>query len=371
MDFVNETKVEAGWTLGFEPDGRELLIVAVKATFAIPSNGQEPVVADEQVPLTEADESTGEPGLSAPLYETDYAHRKPRCDVLLNGSAYAPDGRPATAVTVGMQVGSMQKSFRVVGDRFWYKDIASMSVSPPKEFTQVPITYDRAYGGVDVDENKPEKIETYLENPIGVGYYPISKGKALEGKFVPNTEERERPVSKTKGNYNPMSFGSIGRNFAARVPFAGTYNEEWLDNRAPFWPDDFDYRYFQATPADQQIAYPKGGEQVILKNLSPGGRLSFRLPTMDMPILFIPYRGKEKQVNADIDTIFIEPDLNRFMLTWRVSLPLKRNCFELMRVIVGAEQAKWRRANRIRGKKHYKSLSEFIESKKAQKEVSN
>ena len=84
MDFVNETKVEAGWTLGFEPDGRELLVVAIKATFKIPKFGDEPELAENQVPLTAADEFTGEPGYSATLYETDYAHRKPFCDVLLN-----------------------------------------------------------------------------------------------------------------------------------------------------------------------------------------------------------------------------------------------------------------------------------------------
>jgi len=65
MNFVNETKFEADWTLGFEPDGRELLVVAIKATFQIPKNGDEPELAEEQVPLTEADEFTGEPGFSA------------------------------------------------------------------------------------------------------------------------------------------------------------------------------------------------------------------------------------------------------------------------------------------------------------------
>ena len=45
-----------------------------------------------------ADTFTGEPGFSAPVYEVDFAPRKPRCDVLLVGSAYAPEGRPATRV---------------------------------------------------------------------------------------------------------------------------------------------------------------------------------------------------------------------------------------------------------------------------------
>jgi hypothetical protein len=335
MDFVNETKLLAGWTLGFEPDGRELLVVAIKGTFLIPEDGEEPVLTDMQVPLTEADVFTGEPGFSATRYETDYAHRKPRCDVLLNGSVYAPGGRPAERVTVAMRVGSMTKSFNVVGDRVWDKFQTSSIPTPPRPFTKMPISYDRAFGGVDVDENKPEKIATYLKNPIGVGYYPLTKGKALVGKPLPNTEEFGHSVKTTDGKYLPMSFGPIGRNYESRIPFAGTYDKAWLDSRAPFWPDDFDYLYFQAAPADQQISHPKGGEQVILKNLSPQGTARFQLPRVSMNILFIRHRAEDLQVNAVIDTVLIEPDEDRFMVTWRTSLPLRRNCFEIKQAVVG------------------------------------
>src|SRR5579871_5646048 len=93
MEFVNETKVQAGWTLGFERNGRELLIIAIKATYNLPATHDDPVLAEEQNPLVKADEFTGEPGLSATLHETDYAPRKLNCDVVLNGSAYAPGGR--------------------------------------------------------------------------------------------------------------------------------------------------------------------------------------------------------------------------------------------------------------------------------------
>ena len=90
MDFVNQSGVEAGWTWGLERDGRELIIVVIKATYDLPETGAEATLSSEQAKLTEADEFTGEPGLSAPRYETDYSHRKLRCDVLLNGSAHSP-----------------------------------------------------------------------------------------------------------------------------------------------------------------------------------------------------------------------------------------------------------------------------------------
>ena len=106
MRFSNELGLPAAWTMGFRRDGREMLVVVVKATYTLPAPGLESVLADEQVALVEADRYTGEPGLSAPLHETDFAHEKPACDVLLVGSAYAPRGR-ATQVDVGLQVGTL------------------------------------------------------------------------------------------------------------------------------------------------------------------------------------------------------------------------------------------------------------------------
>src|SRR4029078_6755103 len=121
MDFVNETNVAAGWTTGFERDGREILVVAGKATFPIPSHdGEDPALADEQLPLIEADEFAGDPGLSSPIYESEYDHRKPMCDVLLNGSAYAPGAQEARRVPVVLRVGQLVKTFNVLGNRMWW-----------------------------------------------------------------------------------------------------------------------------------------------------------------------------------------------------------------------------------------------------------
>jgi hypothetical protein len=365
VDFVNETKVDAGWTFGFEPDGRELLVVAIKATFQMPKNGEEPDLAQEQMPLTEADQFIGEPGFSTTLYEADYAHRKPFCDVLLNGSAYAPDGRPKNSVTVALRVDSMNKTFNVIGDRFWDRFILFAKPTPPRPFAMMPITYDRAYGGADIHPDKPDTIKTFANNPIGVGYYPYSTGQHLIGKPLPNTEELRKPIKSNNGNYLPMSFGPIGRNFKPRISFAGTYNKEWLDHVAPFWPDDFDYRYFQSAPPDQQIPYPKGGEQVILRNLTPEGYTNFQIPLVFMPVIFIPYRGEDIVEEAVLDTIVLEPDQKRFLLTWRVSLPLRKNCFELKQIIAGQKPRSWhwKRHAAVKGKAYYKGISEYIKSK--------
>ena len=175
MDFVNETNIPAGWTLGFERDGRELVVVIAKATFQVPRSGETPQPAGEQVGLTQADEFTGEPGLSAPLRETDYAHRKPACDLLLNGTAYVQSGRSDRQSQL-VSESEVVKTFTVVGDRIWRRGLRGIHATAPEPFAIMPISYDNAFGGVDRGTGDAARVETYLDNPVGRGY-SLQKGR--------------------------------------------------------------------------------------------------------------------------------------------------------------------------------------------------
>src|SRR6188474_2204189 len=149
MELLNATRMKAAYTMGIKPDGRELLVVVVKGTFQIPKPGHWAELAEQQVDLVMADEFTGEPGFSAPKYESDFAPIKPRCDVLLNGSAYTPGGEPIKRLKVGLRIGAMEKTFSVVGNRFWRKWLLFTWKTSPLTFVKMPISYDNAFGGVD------------------------------------------------------------------------------------------------------------------------------------------------------------------------------------------------------------------------------
>lgn len=367
MDLLNATKMIAGYTMGMKPDGRELLVVAVKGTFNIPHNGENPSLVDEQVPLIEADIFTGEPGFSAPVYETDYAPYKPRCDVLLNGSAYAPGGKPTKKVTVMLKVGSIKKSFNVIGNRVWEKTLGIfVAATPIKPFTVMPITYDNAFGGTDNTHKDPAKHRAIMENPIGVGFHTNLNADVINGKPLPNTEEIGKKVSKPKGRYHPMSFGPTGRGWKPRYKLAGTYDQNWLDNVFPFLPADFNEAYYQSAPMDQQMEYIRGSEIVELFNLSPQGHIRFSIPKIDVPIVFFLKKGGREEAKAIADTLVLEPDNKRFIITWRASLPLKRNIFEVAQVLVGEKPRSWWLAREI-GKTYYSSLKELIQANRLEK----
>ncbi len=73
MQLVHATGMQAGYTMGMQPDGRELLVVVVKGTFAIPQNGEEAALAEEQLPL--AKRRGGRPrGRTAPPGDGRHLH---------------------------------------------------------------------------------------------------------------------------------------------------------------------------------------------------------------------------------------------------------------------------------------------------------
>lgn len=363
MELLNATKMQAGYTMGMAPDGRESLVVVVKGVFKFPEKPeQEPTLAEGQVPLVMADTFEGEPGFSAPIYESEFPPRKPKCDVLLNGSAYAPGGRPTKQVTISLQIGDWRKSLAVVGNRVWKKGWFGVSSTRPEPFTVMPISYGSAFGGTDTSHKNPKKHKFVLANPVGRGFHHYIKAKLIDGKPLPNTEEEGRPVKKPDGQYRPMALGPIGRNWDPRYKLAGTYDQNWIDNVFPFLPANFQEAYYQSAPADQQIPHLHGGETVTLTNLTPEGTVRFAIPTVEMPIVFFSKKGEKHEAQGGIDTIIIEPDKRRFMLTWRQSYPLKRNIFDVVQVVVGVMPRGWYRAREL-GKTYYPSLGALVAAK--------
>jgi hypothetical protein len=365
MELLNATQMQAGYTLGTQPDGRELLVIAVKGTFMIPDRGRQAELCEQQKALIEADVFTGEPGFSAPLYEIDYAPTKPKCDVLLVGSAYAPNARPATRVEVSLKLGPLFKSFAVTGDRYWESGNLAISPGHAGAFERMPISYGRAFGGVDNFHPNENKHSAYMSNPVGKGFHQQLSREYVDGSPMPNTEELRRPISMPNGYYQPMAFGPLGRGWDPRRQLGGTYDQDWIDNVFPFLPADFDAAYYQSAPVDQQIPYPNGGERVFLENLTPQGQTSFDLPVLEVPVVLFYKNRENKKFKAMIDTIVLEPDEGLFTLTWRVSVPLKRNIFEIAQVLVGRKSRGWWRAREL-GKTHYSSLDHMIREKRAE-----
>ena len=335
MELINATRMTAGYNMGLEVSGRELLVVVIKGTFVLPKPGEQVRLADEQLPLIMADTFTGAPGFSSPIHEIDFAPRKHACDVLLTGHARAPEGTQVTRLRAGLRVGTMEKMFDVVGDRVWQAGLTGISASAPLPFTEMPISYDRAFGGADRYDEDESEHDAYLPNPVGRGWHKHLKNAWVDGSPLPNTEEVGKAVSFPSDKYAPMSLGPLGRGWPQRARFAGTYDQRWLDDVFPFLPKDFDERYYQSAPEDQQLPLPKGPLEVVLSGFAADGMRQFMLPHFEAPVNVFTKRSERKVSVAALDTIMFDLEAMRFTMTWRYVYPLRRDAFELAQVIVG------------------------------------
>ncbi|NND71024.1 MAG: DUF2169 domain-containing protein, partial [Rhodothermales bacterium] len=338
--------------------------LAIKGTFSIPKKaGEQPRLLEEQVPLVEADTFSGEPGLSSPLFEVDYAPVKNKCDITLVGSAYAPAGRATESVQAGFKVGNLSKVLNVHGDRFWVASHAGFAPSRALPFEQRAITYDIAFGGVDRFHEDESRHDPYMLNPVGIGYHKELSDALVDNTPAPCTEECDKPILKPDGQYKPMSFGPVGRGWLPRYKLGGTYDENWLEDHFPFLPPDFDEHYYQSAPVDQQTPHLKGGERVALLNVTEDGKRVFQLPKIDIPVVFFKKKSEREEQLANLDTLVLDPDNHRFTMTWRASVKLRNDMYEVPEVLVGKATRGWWRARDL-GKTYYPSIEALIRSKR-------
>ncbi|MCE3603002.1 DUF2169 domain-containing protein [Massilia sp. P8910] len=327
--------------------GREHLVVVAKATWQIPAAGQRPRPLPPQA-LELVDVFVGDPADSAMLYGADMVRFKPRCDVLFNASAHAPVGEPVQELVAAWQVGELRKGVKVHGARQWRRRFGIVSLSPAATFLQVPLHFGMAFGGTRTYKKgwgaaAPLWTEAQLTNPVGLGWFGSRADEEVEGQPAPHLEALDDPVRKPDGKQAPVAFSAIARHWQPRPRFAGTYDEQWRKNVFPYMPDDFDDQYNQCAPADQQMSYPVGQEQVVLRNMMAGRPdVRFKLPKLDNVQVRILRGDYSTEVAlAPADTLYFEPDEQRFSVVWRASVPIRKQIQEVQTIAVGPVSAQW------------------------------
>jgi hypothetical protein len=317
---------ERGWVR--DRTGAEVWLVAVKCTFDIERDGST-AISTEQPPVLRVPESHGEPGTSSLKYEADLVLTKTTTDIVVVGHASAPDGRPVTQLDIGFRVGPVHKVLRVFGDRRW----GAFGPSSAEPFTTMPLVYERAFGGVDPMSKAPER-DCDSRNPVGTGF-AVARDH-LSAVALPNIEYPNELVRSWNDRPRPAGCGPIGGHWQPRVGFAGTYDDKWLKQRQPLLPEDFDDRFFQCAPRDQQApAFLHGGEPVVLHHLTPAGDLIFSLPKVFLGF-DTRFRDGSRAIHKErkLHTVILEPDHPRVSLVWHTALPCHFNVEKLERTIV-------------------------------------
>ncbi len=307
---TNHTRYAAERTCVIDLDGARRWVVVVKATYDLAPDGR-PTLAKEQRPPLVAPEFSGEDGASSLRYDLDLCPDKPGTDVIVNGSAHAPGGRPTDRVEITLRVGDRRKSLTVVGDRpFVATALGDVVPAPAQPFMTMPVVFERAYGGHDRTDPDPARQKLFAENPVGTGH--VVDRASLLGKVAPNIE--------AEGGTVP-GLGPIACSWQPRARLAGTYDGAWFETRRPLLPRDFDPRHHMCAPQDQQfIPHLAGDVHVALTNMTPNGLLAVPLPKVYFAFETKFVTGPPMQHRAKLHTVILEPDVASLMMVWHTSL---------------------------------------------------
>lgn len=331
----NTTGMLADLCVAADRDAREHCVVVVKGTFYADARG-ELTLAEERRPIIAADEHHGDPATTSVRHECDFALEKPLTDVIVVGMAVAPRGQRVKKLPVRLEVNGRVKDLMVHGDRRW-TGAMGIRAEDAIPFTEMPITFERAFGGMD-DSDGPEQVAVETRNPVGVGFHPRRRARHIEGLPVPNVELLRCPVSSPRDRQEPAGLGCVGRAWEPRVALAGTYDARWRDERAPFLPEDFDSRYFQCAPVDQQFPHFRGGEKIRCIHMAEQEAVHYVVPSLRVPVEFCFDDAPLVRCGV-LDTVTLEPHLGLATLVWRASVPLRKKLTALREIRVGERPA--------------------------------
>ena len=288
MELLNPTPLPGLAFRQFDHDGELDCVVTLRGTFEHVQDGPARW-CDQQMPLQWQDAYEGDPHLTPMLHQGDLVPEKPGTDVTFLGASHAPDG-PRRHWSCGIEVGPMRKVLQVSGPRQWLpvirpsrwpfrreEEIVNWALGEVEPAVSVLMDWRLAAGGRDAFADADADADP--DNPIGCG------------RTGPRQTWRNRPVpapqifagSDMTPAASPAGLGPVPPFWRPRHRHAGTYDEDWLSERHPLLPEDFDPRFWQCAPEDQIVQpWLKGDEGYRLTNLHPdhpqaAGRLSGRL----------------------------------------------------------------------------------------------
>ena len=302
-------------TLPWEPaPGRRSLCVAVKATFTLTPGMATIAVLQEPFGAEMRDVEAGPAALG------DLVPFKPRADVLLAGHAYAPRGAPTDGFVARARVGAVRKALSITGDRAWVPSFDGLRPSVAVPFRRMPLRYERAVrtgenlGGVDI----------------------IAQG-AAQGRALPNIAAIADQGGETPG-YGPLPLSWRARRYGLGDAALMWASRVALSPGPP--PQGFDFRLFNAAPAEQQLDDVPLGVEIQLENLHPEhARLDTRLPPLRIKLFRrAPRSDRSVEVPMRCDTLWIDTDRGLCFTVWRGAVlveGLDESC--VGRLVIAAE----------------------------------
>ena len=229
----------------------------------------------------------------------DEGWAKPAAEFLVFGTAYATQGTPVAELAVTAQIGSLQKSLVVRGNRH-FNALGFITAAEP--FSHMALSPQNAFGG-----------SGSLDNPLGKGLVKITTPAGDTLLPLPNIEHAKAFVAHQGDQPLAAGFGSYPAQSPQRTQYFGQFDDHWLQKTWPHLPDTTQPTYFHAAPSDQRLkGFFKGDEAIYLANLHPQRSvLTSQLPQLRARC-FVNRRVGEgtefTELAAHLDTVLLFPD---------------------------------------------------------------
>lgn len=361
MEFINHTPFPALAFGGIDQHDQAFHVLVLRQTLSFETGTL--LLADEQAPLCEVDEYFGEMHVTGVRQESDLCQYKPKCDVIVNATAYAPGGQATARIPVAVNIKDskrrtlLEKHLTVTGPRHWEKKRTHWTLSEPQPITSLTLRDDVAYGGefrVYADEPAAERIRpehhltaeqrahhpdpanlpvvhtVFEANPLGLGYVEpwMIDALALKRVAAPQLESPSDPLTPFSTYYTPHRLGVRPKAHPDRRKLSGTISPAFIQGDA-WLPEDFDFAVWNAAPPDQQIDFLRGDEVIELTNLCApnaagsvqdiNGNTVLRLTLPGhRPFALIRFEeGMLLEHAAQLDTLIIDPDRQQITCVWR------------------------------------------------------
>lgn len=326
LQLKNSTPFAAAIAMFPDEAGVDTFFLIVKASFNI---GPKWTLADEQTPPNNEDQYWGEPNQSSLKLASDIHLGKPATDIIMVGQACAPGGQSVKQLDVSLSVGRVGKTIRVFGDREWLDG----RITPPKPFETMPVIYEKAFGGVNIVEGQVQSSDD--RNPVGCGFSGGRPVNDMNGVALPNLEDPWNLIQRPSDQPVPGCFSYSSASWQPRVSYAGTYDQTWQNDRAPYLPEDFDRRFFNCAHSD--LIYPgflSGGESVEISNMHADGGIQFDLPRVGL-YSEVKVGGCIESPSFSMDTLVLDPNQLQLSMVWKASMICDKKLLKIKEARVG------------------------------------
>lgn len=376
MEFRNLTPFAAMQFRMLDQEDNENYVIVMKVGYCLEPDDRGGyrvrVRDDDAVGLSIQDDYLGAVNISSVIGESDLAPFKPACDVIITGSARSNKSVPVLSQSISVVINNssgislLEKKLNITGKCYFQKNeiMNSWSITQPEPFIHQPVIWEAAFGGeckifetedgadavpksdylTDIQkachpdsEHVPLAHQVCEVNPLGKGFITpwYARAKRPDRYPAPQITDPRYPFTAedfasliagnaelTASQFQPAGLGFTGRAWLPRRQKSGTYDEAWLKERHPGLPGDFDFHYWNAAPADQQIPYPKLPLVLALQGFSPEGEIRFSLPAHEAFVLLRMEDGIIMPREMNLDTLHIDADNLEVTACWRFLLPV-------------------------------------------------